>query len=66
MCKGVTNIKEVSFYIGISERLAKDYQDLYHQYVNHEVFGVRVRELVNRTLARSGYLDPKKEMGGLV
>lgn len=60
MFKGISNIKEISFYVGISERLAEDYQHLYHQYIGHEVFGDRIKELVNRTLARSQYLDPKK------
>jgi hypothetical protein len=65
IAKGITHVKEISFYVGISERLAEDYVKLYHQYINHDVFGDRVKELIKQTLARSNYMDQKKVAGGV-
>jgi hypothetical protein len=58
--KGVTNAREIGFYVGISERLAEDYRKLYGDYIVHEVFGPRLEELIAQNLSRSYYAHPKK------
>jgi hypothetical protein len=66
IAKGVTNNLEIAFYVGISERLAEDYSKLYHRYIDHEVFGARLKDLIDQNLARPYYVDPKKVLMGVV
>lgn len=66
IAKGVTNDLEIAFYVGISERLAKDYRELYQRYIDHEVFGRRLKELIEQNIARPYYVDPKKVVAEVV
>ena len=45
---GVERIKEIAFYVGISERLATSYIDLYHQYNSNIVYQKRIKELTGQ------------------
>jgi len=60
--KGERKAVEIGFYVGISDRLAEEYIQLYDNYIDHDVFGVRLKELIAQNLSRSSYDDKKKEM----
>jgi hypothetical protein len=52
---GVERAKEIAFYVGISERLAKSYIELYHHYNSDVLYQKRIKELtrqiVNSTIS---------------
>ena len=53
LSKKITNLKEISFYVGISERLAQEYKKLYNAYSGHDIYGNRIKELVKQQLDRA-------------
>ncbi len=64
--KGESNAVEIGFYVGISDRLAEDYIKLYHNYINHDVFGIRLKELIAQNLSRPSYVDQKKLLAAVL
>jgi len=54
---------EIAFIIGISERLVREYQNLYNQY-NNRYYRERLKEIVSLSLNSSHIFENKK--GGLV
>ena len=60
MARGITNPKSICFYVGISERLAEEYIKLYNEFIDHEVYGSRLKDLIKQTLARPEYVTPQK------
>lgn len=57
---GIKSEKEVAFYVGISERLSKDYIDLYDRYNSTESYRVRIKELTDQIASRPNYEEEKK------
>lgn len=62
LSKGERQPLAIGFYVGISDRLAEEYIQLYDSYINHDVFGDRLKELIAQNLSRSSYDEKKKEM----
>lgn len=60
--KGERKPLAIGFYVGISDRLAEEYLKLYDNYIKHDVFGDRLKELIAQNLSRSSYDDEKKAM----
>jgi len=57
---GIKSEKEVAFYVGISERLSKDYIDLYDRYNSNESYCIRIKELTDQIASRPNYEEEKK------
>jgi len=49
---GVSQLREIAFYVGISERLAREYVTLYERFQVDEVCAVRIEELVDQVGGR--------------
>jgi hypothetical protein len=57
---GVEGLKEIAFYVGISERLASSYIDLYHHYNSDVLYQKRIKELTQQLLRTTITPDEKK------
>ncbi|MBN2602685.1 MAG: DUF1670 domain-containing protein [Candidatus Thermoplasmatota archaeon] len=58
---GIYSEKDISFYVGISERLSKDYIDLYNRYNTNEKYRIRIKEMTDQIASRPNFDDEKKE-----
>lgn len=46
--RGISQLREIAFYVGISERLAREYVALYEEFKGDDVCVVRIEELIGQ------------------
>lgn len=51
--RGISQFREIAFYVGISERLAREYVALYEEFKGDDVCAARIEELVGQVGGRA-------------